>query len=247
MFSLFSSVLLSTVFTLAAAAQQDRPIQYIELDTGDAEGVPALVEHLPQVDSVRSRAVYTRNAADLKRIIGDRPVVDLIDFRAGAEAVTAPYAAGRLLIVEFPTPQASVESDEQFQAELAKNGSGTVYRRIGNYNAFVFDVADPVAANALLDEVKYEKTVQWLGKNPFEITPERFFVLRTADIFFSTVFAIVIGMGVAIASGITAGLIFFRMRERRRAALKAFTDAGGMTRLNLDGFTAEMLPERMLK
>lgn len=203
--------------------------------------------HLPDWDNVRGQAKYAKNVADLKAVLGERPVLDLIDFDAGAEAAAASYPAGKLLIVEFPTPQASIESDADFTAALATSGDArTVYRRIGNYNAFVFDVSDTAAANALLDQVKYEKEIQWLGKNPFLITPERAFVLQTADLFFSTVMVILIGIGLSVIGGLVAGYLYFRFRDRRRAALPTFTDAGGMTRLNLDGFTPDILHERLL-
>jgi hypothetical protein len=203
--------------------------------------------HLPDWENVRGQAKFASNTAGLKAVLGERPVLDLIDFNAGAEAATAAYPAGRLLIVEFPTPQASIESDADFTAELARSGdASTVYRRIGNYNVFVFDVSDTAAANELLDQVKYEKDIQWLGKNPFLITPERAFVLQTTDLFFSTLFAILIGIGISIGGGLIGGLIFFRRRQHRRASTATFTDAGGMTRLNLDGFTPDVLPERLL-
>jgi hypothetical protein len=122
-----------------------------------------------------------------------------------------------------------------------------VYRRIGNYNVFVFDAADPTSANALLDQVKYEKVVQWLGRNPYIISAERAFVLTTSDIFLSTFLAIVGGLGFAILTGVIAGYAFFSIREYKRASMPTFSDAGGMTRLNLDGFTPDITPKHLLK
>jgi hypothetical protein len=214
----------------------------------DKDGLPVLLKHLPDWESVRGQARFATSAGELKAVLGDRPVLDLIDFSIGTEAVTAPYPAGKLLIVEFSTPQASIESDADFTAKLAQTGdASTVYRRIGNYNAFVFDAADPAAASALLDQVKYEKNVQWIGKNPFLISAERAFVLQTSDLFFSTVMVILIGIGLSVLGGILAGFVFFRVREQKRAAMPTFTDAGGMTRLNLDGFTPDISAGRLLK
>ncbi len=121
-----------------------------------------------------------------------------------------------------------------------------VYRRIGNYNAVVFDAADAAAANALLDEVKYEKQVQWLGNNPFLISAERAFVLTTSDIFLSTALVVMVGIGVALVGGVFVGLFYFRFTDNRRSHLPTFTDAGGMTRLNLDGLSADLPVKRLL-
>lgn len=241
------SLLLTSLLTLSATGQANRSIPYKASEVSENDGLPVLFRHLPDWETVRGQSRFATNAADLKGVLGDRPVIDLIDFSIGAEAVTAQYPAGKLLIVEFATPQASIESDADFTAKLAEtNDASTVYRRIGNYNAFVFDAADPAAANALLDQVKYEKHVQWLGKNPFLVTPERAFVLQTSDLFLSTVLVILIGIGFSIVGGILVGLLFFRVRNQRRAAMPTFTDAGGMTRLNLDGFTPDIAEPRLL-
>jgi hypothetical protein len=56
---------------------------------------------------------------------------------------------------------------------------------------------------------------------------------------------ILIGIGFSIVGGLIAGFIYFRLRDKRRAAMSTFTDAGGMTRLNLDGFTPDILTKRL--
>jgi len=221
--------------------------QVVSLEVSDADGLPVLVKHLPEWENKRSETVFARDAATLSATVGARPVIGLIDFRTGTEAVTAPYDAGRLLILEYTNPQSSLEDDAKFVEALNAAGGATVYRRIGNYNAFVFDVNDEAAANALLDQIKYQKNVQWLGDDPFLLRrAERRFVVTTADIFLSTLFWILGGVGLAIITGIGSGFLFYRIREQRRRALPTFSDAGGMTRLNLDGFTAERDPKYIL-
>jgi len=217
-------------------------------EVSEVDGIPVLIKHLPDWERVRSQAVFASNSAALKTAISDKPVVNLIDFMAGTEAVTAKYDAGRLLIVEFPSPQQSVEADTNFRNFLASNSDGrTFYRRTGNYNIFVFDAADEPSANSLIDQVKYEKNIQWLGEDPFLFRNlERAFVRQTSDLFFSTVEAIVFGMGLSVVGGLIVGFVYFQFRERRRANMKEFSDAGGMTRLNLDGFTPEMSTSRLL-
>ncbi|MFN0139163.1 MAG: hypothetical protein ACKVQW_03620 [Pyrinomonadaceae bacterium] len=235
------------VFTASfAIAQPTVPQKYRSQEVSEVDGIPVLLKHLPDWENVREGAVFATDGQTLRAAVGDRAVLPVVEFVAGTEAVTAQYDAGRLLIIEYTSPQASIDADAKFTEILEAQDGSTVYRRIGNYNAFVFDVADEDAAGALLDQVKYEKQVQWLGDNPFLISAERAFVLTTADIFLSTVLVIVIGIGISIVGGLTAGFIYFQTRERRRAALPTYTDAGGMTRLNLDGFTPDIQPEQLL-
>lgn len=218
-------------------------------EVSEADGVPVLIKHLPDWENIRTKATLAHSVGDLRNALGERPVYDLIDFAGGTEAATAPYPQGRLLIVEFASPASSAELDAKLKERLA--GQPVFYRRIGNYNALVFDAPDEASANILLDQVKYEKNIQWLGDNPFMAqraqVAERRFVVTTADIFLSTLLAIVSGLGVSIVIGIVVGFLFFYMRENRRASMPTFSDAGGMTRLNLDGFTPEVSPDRLLK
>ena len=217
-------------------------------EVSDVDGIPVLIKHLPDWETVRDRTTFARDSAALKAALGPRPVLDLIEFESGTEAVTAPYGAGKLLIIEYSTPQSSIAADGQFIAKLAETGDNTtVYRRIGNYNVFVFDATDPVAAAALIDQVKYEKNVQWLGDDPFMFQrAERALVDATMSLFVSTVMVILSGVGLAIIGGLAVGIVYFMLRERRRRAMTAFSDAGGMTRLNLDGFTPDITHERLL-
>jgi hypothetical protein len=54
-------------------------------------------------------------------------------------------------------------------------------------------------------------------------------------------------MGLATVAGLVTGIVYFRLREGRRAAMTSHTDAGGMTRLNLDGLTPDISPAALLK
>lgn len=219
-------------------------------EVSEIDGIPVLVKHLPFWESVKGQTQFFHSTADLRSSLGNRPELDAADLIPGTEAVSAPYPAGQLLIIEYSTPQASVDADARFAQRLAEIAAGerTLYRRIGNYSAFVFDVTDPAAANALLDEIKYEKTVQWLGEDPTLLQrAERAFILTTSNIFFSTVTVILLGMGASIVGGIIAGIFFFYFRDHKRAGMEAFSDAGGMTRLNLDHLTPEIATDRLLK
>lgn len=228
-------------FTISAAFGQTGTQNYSKSqEVSEADGVPVIIKHLPDYENARNRAAFITNSDELKAALGDRPVFNLIDFTSGTEAVAAPYDAGNLLIVEYMTPQASTDADQKITQRLNELGGNSqiFYRRIGNYNVFLFDATDESAAGELFDQIKYEKIVQWLGEDPtIYQRAERFFVQRTSEVFVATVFAILTGIGFAIVSGLVVGLVFFKMREQKRAGMSEFSDAGGMTRLNLDEFT----------
>jgi hypothetical protein len=244
----FWVLLLVLGFTAGQSPAQSGGSPVKSQEVSEVDGIPVLIKHLPDWERVRQHAVFANNPSTLRSAVAGKPVIDLIDFTAGTEAVTARYDGGQLLIIEFPSPQQSVEADTSFRNFLAQNNDGrTFYKRTGNYNIFVFDAANEASANALIDQVKYEKNIQWLGEDPFLFRNlERAFVRQTSDLFFSTVEAIVLGMGLSVIGGLIVGFVYFQFRERRRAGMKEFSDAGGMTRLNLDGFTPEISAGRLL-
>ncbi|MEO6656225.1 MAG: hypothetical protein ABIO36_09110 [Pyrinomonadaceae bacterium] len=246
---IIASILLFYVFSIIALGQSVGSLPHQSQELSEKDGIPVLIKHLPDWENVRGRTTFAKSVGELTPALGNRSVLDLIDFSAGTEAVTAQYDAGKLLIVEYGTPQGSIDADSLITRSLSESGdTTTAYRRIGNYNVLVFDAPDLTTAGNLIDQVKYEKNIQWLGDNPFRISAERAFVLTTSDIFMSTVLVIVIGIGLSIFGGIISGYIFFSLREYKRSGMPTFTDAGGMTRLNLDGFTPEIvLQERLLK
>jgi hypothetical protein len=227
-----------------AVFAQNKSQEYSEED-----GIPVLTKHLPDYENVVNRATYILNANDLRNALGDRPITDAIDFTGGTEAVTVQYPQGKLLIVEYTTPQLSVEADSKIQQKLSETAQKPpIYnRRIGNYSAFVFDATEEASANALLDQIQYEKDVRWLGKDPFALKrAERFFVLQASDLFTNIFLGIAGALGFTVVAGVLIGISFFYFREQKRSKLAVFSDAGGMTRLNLDGFTPEIMPDRLL-
>jgi hypothetical protein len=230
--------------------QQQQP-QFQSQEVSEADGIPVLIKHLPEWEKVQSDARLIKSQNDLRAVLGARPVFDLIDFEGGTEAVFAPYEVGKLLIVEYNTPQASIDTDNKVKQYLAENpqqNSPIFYRRIGNYNVFLFDGADEQAANELIGQVKYEKIVQWLGEDPFLYERvQRSYVTTLTEIFFATILAIVSGIGLSILAGIGVGVLFFYVRKKQRDESDSFSDAGGMLRLNLDEMTQEVSPDRLLK
>jgi hypothetical protein len=113
-------VLSATVGGVFAQQKNDSPIKSQEVSESD--GIPVLIKHLPDWENARKRATYILNQTDLRNALGNRPVFDLIDFRGATEAVTAPYPQGKLLIVEYTSPQSSTEADNQIKQRLAENG-----------------------------------------------------------------------------------------------------------------------------
>ena len=236
-------------FVYGAAAQQTNSQFDKSQEVSETDGIPVIIKHLPDWENARNGATLITKADELPKIFGDRAIFDLIDFSGGTEAVAADYPAGKLLLIEFNTPQASIETDKSVKQRIAQISSNPpiFYRRIGNYNVFLFDGTDDSAANDLFDQIKYEKTVQWLDERPFIVQrAERFVVQKTSNVVLSTALAILLGIGLAVGTGIGIGLIFFRFRENRRLTTKSFSDAGGMTRLNLDEMTTDIAPNRLL-
>ena len=208
-------------------------------EISEVDGQPVLIKHLPDYENFQAGAVFGTDRRELEKAVGGKPVLSSLEFPAGTEFVTAQYPQGRLLIIEYTNPQSSVEADGRILHHIASAPEpGLVYRRIGNYNAFVFGSPDEAAANELLGQIKYQKTVQWLGEDPYILKRlERYMVTQSRDIMISTVLVIVGGLVVSILAGIAVGFLFFRFRDHKRATRTAYSDAGGLTRLNLDGLS----------
>ncbi|MFN2492680.1 MAG: DUF6599 family protein [Pyrinomonadaceae bacterium] len=221
------------------------------LDKGEGE-IPALVKHLPDWESAMARSLYAVNLQTLKNRFPGQPVLDAVSFDGSAEAVTAYYAPANLVIVEFNTPQIATENNSRITARIQelRNQGQTVpssYRRVGNYAVFVFDAPDEPTANRLIDQVKYQQVVQWLGENPYLYEDaQREFMETTLGVFVN----VVKGSGLALVScglvgGLLGALLFIRRRAQQRE-VQAYSDAGGMLRLNLDEMTPQTDPARLL-
>jgi len=221
------------------------------LDKGEGD-IPVLVKHLPNWHEARRGALYIVSLETLREQFGATSVFSVVDFAGGAEAVTADYDKSKLVIVEFNTPQLATDNDQRISAklqELRTQGQPvpTAYRRVGNYSVFVFDAPSQEVANALIDQVKYEQMVQWLGENPYRYERAlREFTQTTLGVFVN----VVKGSGLALVSclavgGLIGGLMFRRRRAEQRDA-EAYADAGAMLRLNLDELTPETDAARLL-
>lgn len=206
-------------------------------ELSEKEGIPVIIKHLPDWKNKQKEAVFITDSEKLRETLGERPVFKYIEFIGGAEAAAAAYPEGKLLIVEFTSPQVSSETDAAIKQYFQENQE-IPYKRIGNYNVFVFDSTDDTASMALINQVKYQKVIRWLGPDPdADRRAERKFIKTTANLFISTVIVIVSGFGVAVLIGIIVGFIFFNIRKKSRAQMSTYSDGGGLTRLNLDALT----------
>jgi len=222
------------------------------LDKGEGD-IPALVKHLPEPEVTQKNAVFVNSFAELRQYPFDHPVLSAVQAAGNADAVLGTYGQSKILIVEFNTPQLATENDQRIIAriqELWKLGqpAPTAYRRVGNYSVFVFDAPDQMMANYLIDQVKYEQVVQWLGENPnIYKEAQKQYINTTLGVLVAVLkasgYALITCLGLG---GLFGGLLFTYRRSQQREAT-AYSDAGGMLRLNLDELTPETDPARLLR
>jgi hypothetical protein len=221
-----------------------------KLDRGEGE-IPVLLKHLPNWEQAHQTAVYLNRFSSLDLIAKDG-VLSAIKSEGDADAVFATYDSMRLLIIEFNTPQRSVENDQRVVAriqELWKLGqpAPSAYKRVGNYSVFVFDAPNEQAAKQLLDQVHYEQVVSWLGENPNILKEaQKHYVRTTLGVLIAVLKASGFALIGCVATGTLIGALLFTRRRAQQRAVEAFSDAGGMLRLNLDEMTPQTDPSRLL-
>ena len=236
----FLSALSLIALCAVAALAQGRPGGPESAPAGPGD-LPVLVMHLPDWEKkVGGEYAYATSLPALQKAAGNQPALDAFDFDSSVEAVTAKYEAGRLVIVEFPTPQHSVDADAAIKRRVeelkaAGQPAPSLYSRVGNYSVFVFDAPDFAAAEKLASQVKYEKDVRWLGHNPHaEEKAVRAYTSTMGGVILTTLvttgLAILLCLGVG---GLIGGLVFLRRRSQQ-AEQEVYTDAGGMVRLNIE-------------
>ncbi len=235
---LFSSLLLSlSLLLLVAPAFADET--NIVAPGGEADALPVLIKHLPEWETTQAHATYALSLPALQTVIKDQPVLDTVLFDGGAEAVVANYGSAQLAIVEYNTPQLAADRDAAITQRIAQlRAAGqpvpSAYKRVGNYSVFVFNQPDEQAAMALLDQVRYEKTVRWLGDDPHAIDrANRRWIALSGSVIVNTVKATGLAIVLCLSvGGLVGGFIFMR-RRAQAAGSPEFSDAGGMQRLNL--------------
>lgn len=234
------TIFLSVAAPFSAAAQ-------------DQTEVPALVQHLPYPDEAQKSAIFLHSFKDLDGFQLNEGVLTAINSGGDADAAMASYGPSKVLIVEFNTPQLAKENDERIIAriqELWKLGqpAPTAYRRIGNYSVFVFNAPDDASAKQLIDQVHYEQVVSWLGENPNILKQaQEQYVNTTLGVLVAVLKASGWAALACLGIGGLAGALLFTHRRNQQKEVAAYSDAGGMLRLNLDEMTAETNPARLLR
>lgn len=222
------------------------------LDKGEGD-IPVLIKHLPSPEEAQKNAVFLNSFADLNRLPLQHSVLDAVQSGGNADAVLATYGPSKVLILEFNTPQLAADNDRRIIAriqELWKLGqpAPTAYRRVGNYSVLVFDAPDEQTAKQLIDQVKYEQVVQWLGENPNILKEaEKHYVNTTLGVLIAVVKASGYALILCLGMGALIGALLFSYRRSQQKDVRAFSDAGGMLRLNLDELSAETDPSRLLQ
>ena len=212
------------------------------LDQGDGE-IPVLIKHLPNPDEAQKTAVFVSSFDTLERLLAN-PVLTAVKGDGNADAAIASFGPSQVVILEFNTPQLASENDKRIVAriqELWKLGqpAPTAYKRVGNYSVFVFNAPDDQTAKQLIDQVHYEQVVSWLGENPNILRrAQESYVNTTLGVLVTVLkasgYALVGCLGIG---GLIGGLLFSYRRSQQKAT--AYSDAGGMMRLNLDEMTAD--------
>lgn len=222
------------------------------LDQGEGD-IPALLKHLPNPEEAQRTAIYLNSFTDLNELAIQQGVLSAVESGGNADAAFAAYGPSKVLIVEFNTPQLAGDNDRRIIAriqELWKLGqpAPAAYRRVGNYSVFVFDAPDEQTAKQLIDQVKYEQVVRWLGENPniFKEAEKRY-INTTLGVLVAVLKASGYALIACLGLGGLFGGLLFTYRRAQQKAVTAYSDAGGMLRLNLDELTPETDPGRLLR
>jgi hypothetical protein len=219
------------------------------LDNGEGD-VPALLKHLPEPDEAQRNAIYLSTFSSLDSLGLQQPVLSAVRGDGNADAAFAAIGTSKVLLIEFHTPQLATENNQRILArvqELWKLGqpAPTAYRRVGNYSVFVFDARDEQTAKQLIDQVKYEQVVSWLGENPniLRDAQERY-VNTTLGVLVAVLKASGYALVGCLGIGGLIGALLFTYRRAQQKEVTAYSDAGGMLRLNLDELTTDLTDRR---
>lgn len=222
------------------------------LEKGEGD-VPILVKHVPKWEEAQQNAQYFAGFDSLKGKVANQPVLEAITSEGDADAVLTSYGNAQFLLVEFNTPQLAGDNDRAITAklnELRQQGQPvpTSYRKVGNYSVFVFNAASEAEAQSLIDQVEYAQMVTWLGDNPYLLEQaQRDYYETTAGVLVSVVQASGLSLLGCMGIGGLIGAVLFNRRRAQQRAAEAYSDAGGMLRLNLDDITPQSDPAKLLR
>ena len=230
--------------TVLAQMQSDLP------PTSD---LPLLPTYLPDQNKLPATEKYLVGPEAIAQISALSDLKEAIDFTGGTHAALAEYNNGSgkmsVILIEFQSPQFATDGlskiQQHFNALSPEEQKKRVLRRVGNYAVEAVNVSDPKAAEELIGQMKYMARVYWEGKGmasiPLQFRPPDPVALReiiqTGQFIVAAFYWIGILVAGAMVTGVFTGGAFFywRRAQRRKLGLnETFSDAGGMTRLNLD-------------
>ncbi|HET6670827.1 MAG TPA: DUF6599 family protein [Pyrinomonadaceae bacterium] len=222
------------------------------LEKGEGD-VPILVKHVPQWEQAQTTALYLAGFKSLKGTVPNQAVLEAITSEGDADAVLTAYGNAQFLLIEFNTPQLAGDNDRAITAkltELRQQGQPvpTSYRKVGNYSVFVFNASSEAEAEDLINQVEYAQMVTWLGDNPYLLEQaQRDYYETTAGVLVSVVQASGLSLLACLGVGGLLGAVLFNRRRAQQRAAEAYSDAGGMLRLNLDDITPQRDPAKLLR
>jgi hypothetical protein len=222
------------------------------LETGEGD-VPILVKHVPQWEQAQATALYFAGFSSLRGIVPNQPVLEAITSEGDADAVLTSYGSAQFLLVEFNTPQLAGDNDRAITAklnELRQQGQPvpTSYRKVGNYSVFVFGAASEAEAQDLINQVDYAQMVTWLGHNPYLLEQaQKDYYETTAGVLVAVVKASGLSLLVCLGIGGLIGAVLFNRRRAQQRSAEAYSDAGGMLRLNIDNITPQGDSAKLLR
>ena len=232
-----------------AAAREDLASSLVERLGRPAPSAPLLAE-LPAASQVEGSARYVPSFESLRRLRPDL-VEDVYRFGAGgADAAVADYVQPgaepfRLVLVDYQTPQLAADAERSliayFEALPPEIRERRILRREGNYMLEATGVTDRAAAQQVLGGVKYSFAIKMLrGENPFDGLNLNTETYKAAMIFINSFKFVGLGFLGAMMCGLVIGTIVFR--RRKLAAANMFSDAGGMTHLDIRGIAKKLPP-----
>jgi len=213
---------------------------------GNSARKPAIIASLPESGRIADSIRYFIGPLATDAFVEHGR--EMFPFFGDAEAAFAEYDEGsgqpalRLLIVEYHTPQFATDALNQvsgvFGSLSEDQQAGLIIKRQGNFLIAASRFSSRDHAQGLVDSIEYPYTVKWL-RNPLWPTNDPFRAQKAAQMLLSTfgvlgLVLLTVGFGGA-AFGMT---VFLRRRKQQR---QAFSDAGGMLRLEIDPFDSVIL------
>lgn len=236
-------------------ATADELITQIQPNLLPSSDLPLLPTYLPEQNKLQASEIYIVGPEAITKIPALSNLKEAIDFTGGTHAATADYSNGggrmSVILIEFQSPQFATDGlakiQQHFNLLSPEEQKRRLLRRVGNYAVEAVNVIDQKAAEELIGQIKYMARVYWEGKGmasvPLQFRPPDPVSLQEAVQTGQFIVAAFYWIGIlvvgAVLTGVLTGGAFFYWRRAQRRQFGGediFTDAGGMTRLNLDDY-----------